>query len=656
MSRDTTDAPAPNDVEPTPLASFPPASLTEKPASVMRKFLESGDDFIWPDDVGQCSGSYCVLNGTQIPLEWERRISDTKAASIDVYRGGPKYTFKEAFVVKTIRGSDDISSRTKAAKEVENMKDLRHPHVAALLGTFLHSSRLSILIYPAARCDLHHFLKNISKELKNSHENLSDGSGSPDSTNSAHSLSSTVAGSGGEVPSRNGDEDYPLNLALPKSTDHLRRYFVCLSQALRYIHESDVRHKDIKPANVLIDSSGSVILTDFGISRRFAKSTSHMTNDRWEWTRKYASPEIMKGKKVPRDDPSDVFSLGCVFLEMITLILGKDHDQFRAFYRGNGGDAYFCNLENVHRWIGVLEELKQPADTSTFDASLINENIESHDFMPDRDQGIMDSLATIRQMLNENPPKRPISNELWKGFQSLSPSICGDCDERNETRWKPKKIRQHQNTESMISARRSQHKIHSSELTSNQSSRLSPERMTGEHRSRQQRTSLSAINPQISSILIHENVITHPDSIKSGRASPNRPLSSRSVRSDLNHPGSPQISGVSGPGVTEEKERYLETQNFTPNALCLESTNNQQIKNPITGKTLQNRTLSEEKLLPSTEIIVYDMEDKLPYVTMFCSLKGAQKPSPTLFSLTMPQESSKIKITSHIQFLNLADI
>ena len=78
-----------------------------------------------------------------------KRISDKKA-SIDIYKGDDKlkYQFKEAFVVKTIRDSSYIKSRTKASHEVNTMRDLRYPHVAALLGTFLYLDRLSILIFP----------------------------------------------------------------------------------------------------------------------------------------------------------------------------------------------------------------------------------------------------------------------------------------------------------------------------------------------------------------------------------------------------------------------------------------------------------------------------------------------------------------------------
>ena len=649
MSEDITNNQEPRGVESPPRSFVPATSLTGKPVSVMRKFLESGVDFSWPDHVGRCSGNHCVFNNA-IELDWIRRIPTTSKALIDVYRGRPNYIFQEAFVVKTILDSDPISNnKTRAAREVENMKDLRHPHVAALLGTYLHLDRLSILIFPAARCDLEQFLASVSKELKSlcgehlhhssDSDDPSDGSHSPGSTISADDPLVPASKSRDEASSHNYKNAYPLNLSFPEKIDHLRRYFVCLSQALNYIHESDVRHKDVKPANVLIDSSGSVILTDFGISRRFPKSTSHVTNDKWDLTRKYASPEIMKGKKVPRGDPSDVFSLGCVFLEMVTLILKKDLDDFCAFYSRDRDDAYYCHLAEVHQWIDNLEGLERPTNTSTFDVSLTQESVEGLDCMPDLDQPMMGCLATIRRMLIENPSNRPADRGLWIGFQSLSPHVCDDCDERNENRWKPN-IRQKQNTESGVSARRSQHKTHGPEPSRHQSSRLFPEALSGEHYARQQRAPL-AMHKQPSSM--HP-----PESVLNGSSS--------------NQPDRPQVPGASRPSFPEERRRHVEPRNITQ-ILHHESEpinlNNLSPVNPATGPSQlrmpesspystpldfssteswqvigkgsrkidetihQNRTPSEEALHSMTPILVYDMEAKHPYSTVFKSLKGA---------------------------------
>ena len=118
--------------------------------SVMRRYLESWIDFEWPPDAGVVNGKHCHLNPrTGIPLDYQGRISD-KNASIDIYRGGDSYAFRELFVVKTIRHATYVRSQAKARSEVDNMRGLRHPHVAALLGTFTYTDRLSILIFPAS--------------------------------------------------------------------------------------------------------------------------------------------------------------------------------------------------------------------------------------------------------------------------------------------------------------------------------------------------------------------------------------------------------------------------------------------------------------------------------------------------------------------------
>ena len=259
----------------------------DNPVSVMRRFLESGIDFTWPSDCGDIKGNHCNLQSrSSIPLSWIKRISDKKA-SIDIYRGDSRFQFQEAFVVKTIRDKSYIKSRTKASHEVNTMRDLRHPHVAALLGTYFYLDRLSILIFPAACCDLHQYMKSLSNELAELRQermqpaevlSLSEGTQTPDSTASSarnrHVTSNAAAALSREALANASDlydYNWPLKLPYLKKLESLRGYFVCLAQALSYIHCSDVRHKDIKPENILIDSSGSVIVTDFGISRSFPK-------------------------------------------------------------------------------------------------------------------------------------------------------------------------------------------------------------------------------------------------------------------------------------------------------------------------------------------------------------------------------------------------
>lgn len=253
-----------------PTTSWPSAGNSssrpaEKSVSVMRKFLESGVEFQWPPEVGECVGNHCTLHpSSPIPLQWKSRISD-KTASIDIYVAGTQYNYKfqEAFAVKTIREKNYLKSRTKASKEVENMRDLRYPHVAALLGTFMYLDRLSILIFPAAPCDLHVFLKSISREMLDLHRGRSHLQGllnrtrrtdSPESRSSTSSFrerpgSPTALAQAITKAQTHDHEFWPQKLSLPAKIDSLRAYFVCLSQALSYIHTSDVRHKGNAPSS-----------------------------------------------------------------------------------------------------------------------------------------------------------------------------------------------------------------------------------------------------------------------------------------------------------------------------------------------------------------------------------------------------------------------
>jgi len=86
-----------------------------------------------------------------------------------------------------------------------------------------------------------------------------------------------------------------------------------LARALAYAHEQGIVHGDIKPANIMINQDGRVMLTDFGIAR-FAAHISQVGSLRG--TPAYLSPEQIEGR--PTDGRSDLFSLGIVLYQLAT--------------------------------------------------------------------------------------------------------------------------------------------------------------------------------------------------------------------------------------------------------------------------------------------------------------------------------------------------
>jgi len=84
--------------------------------------------------------------------------------------------------------------------------------------------------------------------------------------------------------------------------------------ALAYAHEHDIIHRDIKPENIMLLKDGTVKVTDFGIAR-VATSTRTRTGV-IKGTPYYMSPEQTKGMKLT--GPSDIFSLGVVFYQLLT--------------------------------------------------------------------------------------------------------------------------------------------------------------------------------------------------------------------------------------------------------------------------------------------------------------------------------------------------
>ncbi len=90
-----------------------------------------------------------------------------------------------------------------------------------------------------------------------------------------------------------------------------------VAAAMDFSHRNGIVHRDMKPANVMIDRSGAVKVMDFGIARAMSDSTSTMTQTSAVLgTAQYLSPEQARGIKV--DPRSDIYSMGCVLFELLT--------------------------------------------------------------------------------------------------------------------------------------------------------------------------------------------------------------------------------------------------------------------------------------------------------------------------------------------------
>jgi NIMA (never in mitosis gene a)-related kinase len=105
------------------------------------------------------------------------------------------------------------------------------------------------------------------------------------------------------------------------------KIFIQITRGLKSLHDLNILHRDFKSANIFLFEDGAAKIGDLNVSKILNKSLGQTQTG----TPYYASPEVWNNS--PYDCKSDIWSLGCILYEMLTLNPPFQADDFDGLYK-----------------------------------------------------------------------------------------------------------------------------------------------------------------------------------------------------------------------------------------------------------------------------------------------------------------------------------